>query len=157
MIAVAASGRGSGHRFGRARRLKRRRLIRPLFERGLADVGSVRAGPVTVRFRLAPVEEVGLRVPFQVGFAVGRRAGDHPARNRIKRQMREVVRHHQDVLAAVMSGRPDVLTLMILYRGGPGEAGDAIRTALPRALASVSEQVAGSRPDATTDQTSEPA
>lgn len=117
----------------RSHRLKRRRLIRPLFERARQDVRVVSAGPVALRYRLASPEEVGEAVPFQVGFAVGRRVGPAVVRNRLRRVMRETFRLHQHGLAARLAGRPEVLTLMLVYRGAPGGE-EAIRQALPEAL-----------------------
>ena len=55
--------------FPRARRLKRRRLIRPLFQRNAPDVGRVRVGAVRVLYRIVPRVSTGLDTPVQVGFA----------------------------------------------------------------------------------------
>ena len=55
--------------FPRSRRLKRRRLIRPLFERDRADVQRVRAGTVVLLTRTVPRADTGLDVGLQVGFA----------------------------------------------------------------------------------------
>jgi ribonuclease P protein component len=126
------------YRFPRSRRLKRQRLIRPLFERGRSDVESVRVGPVVVRYGWTNQAEVGVDSPFQVGFAVGRGIGSKPRRNRLRRVMREVVRLHQHDLLDALAGRPEVLTLMVLYRGRPDAADAAVRRALPEALARVS-------------------
>ena len=56
------------HAFPRSRRLKRRPLLRPLFERGRADVGRVRAGTVVVLYRTVPRAATGLDVGVQVGY-----------------------------------------------------------------------------------------
>jgi len=126
-------------RFPRARRLKRQRLIRPLFETDRPDVGSQRVGPLTARYRIVSPEEVGSRVPLQVGFAVGRRIGDRPERNRIKRLLREVYRMHQHPLVDLFSSRPDTLTMMVLYRGRFDGASTSIPRSLPKLLDGVAD------------------
>lgn len=132
------------YRFPRAFRLKRQRLIRPLFVPDRADVGSVRAGPLVVRFRIANASEVGEGGPVQIGFAVSRRIGSKPDRNRLRRVMREVYRVHQHDLVDLFASRPDVLTLMVLYRGRREGAESVIRRLLPEALARVASVVAPS-------------
>lgn len=137
-MSAGASRPGSppprGLRFPYAARLKRQRLIRPLFERDRGDVGSVRVGPVVVRYRLAAAEEVGRAVPLQIGFAVARGIGSKPHRNRVRRVMREVYRVHQRDLVDLFADRPEVLTLFVLYRGRRDGAEASLRRALPEAL-----------------------
>jgi ribonuclease P protein component len=133
-------------RFPRRHRLKRQRLIRPLFEPGRADVRATRVGPLAVRYRLAPLEEVGAAVPVQVGFAVSRGAGDRPARNRIKRHLREVYRVHQHALVDLFADRPAVLTIDGTLPWPPAGARAAIERALPAALARVADAVSRSEP-----------
>lgn len=48
--------------------------------------------------------------------------------------MREVYRVNQSILIDLFRNRPEVLTLMVLYRGRPGDAEASIPTDLPRAL-----------------------
>lgn len=127
------------HAFPRSRRLKRRRLIRPLFERGRDDVGRVRAGTVVVLYRTVPRAETGHDVGVQVGFAPGRRA-TNAARAAVRRHLREAFRLHQGPLLARFADRPDCLTLMVLYRGRDADAGAAIRRDLPRALAALADR-----------------
>lgn len=122
------------HSFPRAHRLKRQRLIRPLFARDRADVRTLRVGPIAVRYRLAEPAEVGQKVPVQVAFAVSRGIGSKPARNRIRRVMREVYRVRQHGLVDLFASRPEVLTLVVLYRGRREGAEPAVRRALPEAL-----------------------
>ena len=123
------------HTFPRTRRLKRRRLIRPLFERGRGDVGSVREGVVALLYRTVPREATGHDVGLQVGFAPGRRARTNAGRTRLRRLMREAFRQSQGPLLDRMDGRPDALTVMVLFRGREATASEDLRRDLPRALA----------------------
>lgn len=124
--------------FPRSRRLKRRRLIRPLFERGRDDVGRVRQGTVMVLYRTVPREATGLEVGVQVGFAPGRRK-TNAVRTRVRRIMRETFRQHQAGLLERFESREDCLTMMVLYRGRDDGAG-AIRRDLPLALDRLAER-----------------
>ena len=122
------------HTFPRTRRLKRRRLIRPLFERGRGDVGAVREGAVVVLYRTVPRSATGHDVGVQVGFAPGRRARTNAGRTRLRRLMREAFRQHQGPLLDRADGRPDALTVMVLFRGREATASEDLRRDLPRAL-----------------------
>ena len=124
--------------FPRSRRLKRRRLIRPLFERDRADVGRVRAGTVVLLYRAVPREATGHDVGVQVGFAPGRRR-TNATRTRVRRLLRETFRLHQGPLLERFGGRPDCLTVMALYRGRDDGASEAVRRDLPRALGRLAE------------------
>lgn len=131
-------------RFPRSFRLKRRRLIRPLFDRSASDVGVVRAGSVVVRYRIVPRDEVGGAVPVQVGVAAPRRLGSKPDRNRVRRVLRETFRVHQHALVDLFAERPTTLTLMLLYQGQRPGAETAIRDALPGALDRLARRLAES-------------
>lgn len=130
-------------RFPRAARLKRRRLIRPLFDRKRQDVGTVAFGCIRLLYRVVPREETGEDVPVQIGFAPGR-CPTSVARNRIRRIMREVYRVHQhtlidlflqpDASSGAPSGRPQSLTVMALFRGRPDDAGACLPRDFPEAL-----------------------
>ncbi len=122
----------------RAARLKRRRLLRPLFDRRRQDVGTVAAGCVRLLFRTVARAETG-GAPVQVGFAPGR-ARNAVRRNRVRRLLREVYRVHQHALLDLFLQRGDTLTLMILFRGRPEEAAACIRRDLPAALARAAER-----------------
>ena len=129
----------SAHGFPRSRRLKRRRLIRPLFARNRADVDRVRAGTVVVLYRAVPRVATGHDVGVQVGFAPGRRQ-TNAVRTAVRRHLREAFRQHQGPLLDAWGRRPDCLTMMVLYRGRDDGAGAAIRRDLPRALARLGDR-----------------
>jgi len=108
---TAASGR-----FPRSARLKRRRLIQPLFDRSRTDVHSTAAGAVRVVFRLAPRTDVGLDIPVQVGFAVSSRVRKATERNRIKRHMRVGYQSDTNRYTVDIVPRDRTLTMMAIYR-----------------------------------------
>jgi len=122
-------------------RLKRKRLIRQLFNRNRSDVHSVVAGGVRILYRVVAGNKVGVDIPIKVGFAVGRRTGNAVSRNRLKRIMREVYRAHQEGLIDLFSRRDDVLTIMIVVRGDPNEARKRMARDLPVALARLTERL----------------
>ena len=118
-------------------RLKRRRLIRSLFDRGRDDVQTVAVGCVRVLCRVVEREALGQDVPLQVGFAPGSRAESGVERNRIRRLLREVYRVHQYTLVDLFVCRPDALIVVMLFRGAPEQAEDGIERDLPRAMRQV--------------------
>jgi len=120
--------------FPKSHRLKRRRLIRSLFDRRRDDVGTEAVGCVRLLFRVLDPEAVGHDVPLQVGFAPGRRVESGVERNRVRRLLREVYRVHQHTLVDLFVCRPEVLIVMMLFRGDPDEADDCIERDLPRAM-----------------------
>ncbi len=124
---------GRAYRFPRANRLKRRRLIRPLFDRDRDDVGTVAVGCVRLLFRTVAREETGYDTPVQIGFAPGRIRGA-VVRNRVRRLLREGYRVRQHVLLDRFEQRPDTLTVMVLFRGRVETASTCIPRDLPKAL-----------------------
>jgi ribonuclease P protein component len=126
--------------FPRSHRLKRRRLIRSLFDRSRDDVGTEAVGCVRLLFRVVAPEAVGYDVPLQVGFAPGRRVESGVERNRVRRLLREVYRVHQHTLVDLFVCRPDVLIAMILFRGAPEAADDCVARDLPRAMERVADR-----------------
>ena len=130
------------HAFGRGRSLKRRRLIRPLFERDRPDVGRLSHGVVTLLWRVVPREALGRDVPFQAGFFPGRRARTNAGRTRLRRLLRETFRRHQGALAERFEAGPDALTLVVLFRGAECTASADLRRDLPAALARLSRRLA---------------
>lgn len=102
-------------RFPRSMRLKRRRLIAPLFERSASDTKSLVAGSIRILYRFVPRSTTGTGAPIQVGFAPGR-CRNAVQRNRIRRQMREVWRRHRDLIELQTLPAAQTLTLMVLRR-----------------------------------------
>jgi ribonuclease P protein component len=103
--------------FPRPARLKRRRLIRQLFEGRSAGTSSVSCGSIRILYRLEERSSENISTPVQTGFAVGRSAGGAVVRNRIKRVMRDSFRHSQNALKIPMTDSRYMLAQMILYRG----------------------------------------
>lgn len=141
--------------FPKTHRLKRQRLIRSLFDRGRADVGTVAVGTVRLLFRVIARDEAAHDVPVKIGFAPGRRVQSGVARNRIRRLLREVYRRHQhelvDLFACPLHAKaaaPQTLACMILFRGDPAHAADALPRDLPDALRRVVRQVRAARSEA---------
>jgi ribonuclease P protein component len=123
-------------RLPRAFRLKRQRLIRPLFTKGTPDVGSVARGCVRLVYRVVTRRESEANVPILIGFSAGR-GGSAPRRNRIKRVLKEVYRVHQQALMDLFSDGDRTLTIMVLYRRRSTWDERCIREDLPEALAAL--------------------
>ncbi len=122
-------------------RLKRRRLLRSLFDRSRDDVKTVAVGCVRLLYRVVDRSALGHDVPLQVGFAPGSRAESGVQRNRIRRLLREVYRVHQYTLVDPFVCRPDTLIVMILFRGAPEQADACIERDLPRAMQRVADRI----------------
>jgi ribonuclease P protein component len=120
--------------FPRSHRLKRRRLIRSLFDRDRDDVDTVAVGCVRLLLRVVERGAAGHDVPIQVGFAPGRRVESGVERNRVRRLLREVYRGHQHTLVDPFVRTSHTLIVMILFRGDPAQADDCIERDLPRAM-----------------------
>ena len=129
-------------------RLKRRRLIRSLFDRGRDDVQTVAVGCVRLLARVVDRDALGHDVPLQVGFAPGSRVESGVERNRVRRLLREVYRVHQYTLVDLFVCRPDALILMILFRGAPAQADACIARDLPSALRRLAARVPPAPPAA---------
>ncbi|MXX96524.1 MAG: ribonuclease P [Rhodothermaceae bacterium] len=102
-------------RFPRSMRLKRRRLIAPLFERSASDTKSLVAGSIRILYRFVPRSATGTDAPIQVGFAPGR-CRNAVQRNQIKRQMRETWRRNQNLVGLETLPAAETLALMVLRR-----------------------------------------
>ena len=111
MIAAPSQG------FPRSARLKRRRLIQPLFERGSASTLAV--GCVRLLYRMVKCSEAGTDTPVQVGFAPGRQPSA-VRRNRLRRIMRETWRLQPPVRESAKEDQ--VLTVMVVLRRHGAEA-----------------------------------
>ena len=134
------SRRGLSFRLPSSFRLKRRRLIKALFDRSRTDVETTATGCIRIVYRKLPRIDARVDAPLQVGFTTGRAVRRAVDRNQIKRYMREAFRHNQHVLVDAMAEFPDeTLTLMILFRG----AVDQARQGVPRHLPTVMHRVAG--------------
>ena len=137
--------------FPKSHRLKRRRLIRSLFDRSRDDVDTVAVGCIRLLFRVVDRDETGHDTPIQVGFAPGHRVESGVERNRVRRLLREVYRVHQHTLVDLFVRIPRTLLVMILFRGAPAQADDCIERDLPRAMEQAATHVEQSADDETPD------
>lgn len=128
--------------FPRAFRLKRKRLIRPLFDRKRGDIGTVKAGCIRILYRFTNQEETGVQTPLQVGFTMGRGIKRAVDRNRIKRVMRESFRTNQHDILDTLAGKPlGILTMMIIFRGDPERAASQVPHHVPTALKELNKKI----------------
>jgi ribonuclease P protein component len=125
--------------FPLARRLKRKRLIEPLFDRKDPESRSVSSGSIRILYRFVSSERV--EAPFQVGVAVGRSRGNAPRRNRIKRVLRDALRHDQPRLEQISRLGGNALTAMVLFQGRD-ETAARIRSDLEHALEKLKNRAA---------------
>ena len=130
-------------RLTRSHRLKRRRLIRPLFDRSRSDVHTASAGCVRVLYRRVDSDELPVGIPVQAGFAVGRGTGSAVVRNRVKRLMREAYRTGAGPLLDVTGTGGLRLTALFMFRGQASLASDCIPRDLPHLLNLVAHRLAG--------------
>lgn len=140
----APGGAGAPRPLGmpRDRRLKRRRLIRPLFQHDRPGVGRVSEGVIQLRWRLVARAETGSDTPLQVGFAPGRRTRTKVGRNRLRRVMREAWRTSQAPLLELMRTTPGrTLTVFALFRGREAGAEADIRRDVPAAMARLTRRL----------------
>lgn len=75
---------------------KARRLTRSAEFLRVKNAGAVQRGKLMIVGTLA----IGEAAAFRVGFVTSKRVGGAVVRNRVRRRLREVVRHHQHSLAA---------------------------------------------------------
>lgn len=127
-------------RFPRSRRLKRQRLIRPLFDKNRSDIVRVRIGVLTTLARWVSRDEVGAETSFQIGFAPGRRR-TNAQRTHVRRLLREAFRQNQAPLQSLDPESPKVLTAMILFRGRDETASEDIRRDMPDIVARLVERM----------------
>lgn len=91
--------------------------------------------------RVVPRTETGPDAVVQVGFSPGRRVRGAVRRNRLKRKLREVYRHHQSALVDLFTSSDRAVTLMVLFRGTADEE-SCIALDLPRALEAAARELA---------------
>ncbi len=103
-------------RFPRSMRLKRRRLIAPLFERSSTSTRSLTAGKIRILYRFVSRSLTGIDSPLQIGFASSR-CRSAVQRNQRKRQMRETIRMHQHLIPVQLFPPTQTLTMMVVARG----------------------------------------
>jgi ribonuclease P protein component len=98
-VSAAVPARRGAARFGRERRLRstsdfaRVRRVGRSVSSALLTLGYARCAPSTDGASPQPV------VPTRVGFTVGKRVGDAVTRNRVRRRLRETMRHRWQVIA----------------------------------------------------------
>ncbi|MBT8400510.1 MAG: ribonuclease P protein component [Rhodothermia bacterium] len=139
----SADGSSAGrYRFPASHRLKHRRLIRALFDRGASDVHHRSSGTIRVVYRfVAPTDFPDLDTNVQVGFFVGRKVGGAVIRNKVRRRMKEAYRmHHRDLLEAV-SGRPYLLSLGLIFRGREVASWETVSADVAKAVGVVLDHV----------------
>ncbi len=117
------------HAWPRVTRLKRRRLIRPLFAHGGIQSG-ISIGSVRLLFRTVPRHLTGS--PVQVGFAVTRQR-TAVRRNAIRRVLREAFRTSPQRAMLCMPS-DQALTLMVLCHGNSATTKAMLRADLAQAL-----------------------
>lgn len=142
-------------RFPRRLRLKRRRLLRPLFRKGHAQ--TVAAGVVRLAFRSVSRADVPEDVPVQVAFIPGRQP-NAVVRNRVRRTLREVYRRHHGPLVDLLALPADrALTVAVLFRGTvAADLFARVAADLPRALDRMAAALAGANPSSAHNRTAGP-
>lgn len=123
--------------FPREARLKRRQLIRPLFDRSRQDVKTVASGSIRLLYRVVPRALAQSTGCIQTGFAVGR-SSSSVERNRQRRTLREVYRLNQDIVRRAFRSQTEMLTIMVVLRGGDT---DRVRSDLPEALVALAARL----------------
>ncbi len=131
----------AGNQFPRTSRLKRRRLIRPLFDRSQDITSVINNGVVQIRYAVVQRANVGADVPYQVGFAPGGRTRTKVGRNKVRRVMLEIFRQNQHGVAELFTNRDDCIAMMVLFRGKEESAVDDLKRDFLDALKRLEERL----------------
>lgn len=113
---MGRSGSSAVGPFPGSARLKRRRLIARLFDRGSQELRTAAVGCIRILFRFAPRTDTGTNAPLQVGFAVPSRIKRATERNRIKRHMRVGFQSDPNRFRDAEIGADETLTMMAIFR-----------------------------------------
>jgi len=141
LTGAGARSSNESERFPKSHRLKNTRLIRSLFDREQPDVHHTSSGSIRAVFRFVPAADYPrVSEPVQTGFFVGRKVGKAVVRNRIRRRMREAYRPVHGELLRVMSDRPEVLALGLVFRGVASDTWENISGDLSDVVHSVIKQ-----------------
>ncbi len=114
--------------------LKRRSLIRPLFDKTDPDVVSEAAGCVRILARGVSVREARTVHRLLVGFATGGKRSA-VARNRVKRLLRQAFRHQRAELERNLPAAIEKLTIMIVFREHDHPNAATVAADMKRAIA----------------------
>ena len=123
---MARGGPATVGPFPGSARLKRRRLITPLFDRDNREVRTAAVGTIRLLYRFAPRADTGTDSPVQIGFAVPTRIKRATERNLIKRHMRAGFQSHATRFHGIAVPGDETLTIMAIFRGSRFDSGVAI-------------------------------
>ena len=94
----------------RGESLKSRGSIDRLFKNGK----NIKSGPIVLLYNVEPLDDF----PVKIGVSVPKRRFKKAVdRNRLKRQIREVYRLHQNPLYSLMKEQQKQLSVFFIYRG----------------------------------------
>lgn len=123
---MARGGPATVGPFRGSARLKRRRLITPLFDRDSRDVRTAAVGTIRLLYRFAPRADAGPDSRVQIGFAVPTRIKRATERNLIKRHMRAGFQSDASRFRDVAVPGDETLTIMAIFRGSRFDSSVAV-------------------------------